>query len=171
MKEPRSSVHPIDISLGILHCSFSNIGECFFCKESLMGGHGYVREGEKPLDQGSLHDALRQIFEYVIRFLLINIQTNCEELVVTDTGNQILRLDKTATGSVYKDNSVLHLGNCLFVDNMFGFVSKRAVQADQITGSQQLIKRNVFQEVKILVWERSYAMTRIPNPLQILAIA
>ena len=91
--------------------------------------------------------------------------------MVTDTGNQILRLDKTATGSVYKDNSVLHLGNCLFVDNMFGFVSKRAVQADQITGSQQLIKRNVFQEVKILVWERSYAMTRIPNPLQILAIA
>ena len=136
-----------------------------------MGGHGYVREGEKPLDQGSLHDALRQILEYVIRFLLINIQTNCEELVVADTGNQILRLDKTATGSVYKDNSILHLGNCLFVDNMFGFVSKRAVQADQITGSQQLIKRNVFQEVKILVWKRSYAMTRIPNPLQILAIA
>ena len=66
-----------------------NSGKSLLGKESLMGGHGYVREGEKPLDQGSLHDALRQILEYIIRFLLINIQTNCEELVVTDTGNQI----------------------------------------------------------------------------------
>ena len=119
-----------------------------------MRSHHYIREGEQALSNGALQNTLGHILEYEISFLLINIQTDCKEFMITDSGDQVLCLDQTTAGSVYKNYTIFHLGDGLFVDDVLGFFCKRAVKTDEITGFQKLIQRYIFQIIQALIREK-----------------
>ena len=74
-----------------------------------MGSHGNIREGKQSLDQGRLHDLLRHILVYIVCFLFVYVKTYSKEFMLTDSCDQILCFDQTASGCIYKDYSILHL--------------------------------------------------------------
>ena len=57
-----------------------------------MRSHHYIREGEQALGNGALQNTLGHILEYEISFFFINIQSYCKELMITDSGDQVLCL-------------------------------------------------------------------------------
>ena len=61
-----------------------------------MRSHHYIREGEQALGNGALQNTLGHILEYEISFFFINIQSYCKELMITDSGDQVLCLDQAA---------------------------------------------------------------------------
>ena len=119
-----------------------------------MRSHHYIREGEQALSNGALQNTLGHILEYEISFLFINIQTDCKEFMITDSGNQVLCLDQAAAGSVYKNYTIFHFCDSFFIDDVFGFFCKRAVKTDEITGRQKLIQRYIFQIIQALIREK-----------------
>ena len=74
-----------------------------------MRSHHYIREGEQALGNGALQNTLGHILEYEISFFFINIQSYCKELMITDSGDQVLCLDQAAAGSVYKNYTIFLL--------------------------------------------------------------
>jgi len=119
-----------------------------------MRSHHYIREREQALGNGALQNTLGHILEYEISFFFINIQSYCKELMITDSGDQVLCLDQAAAGSVYKNYTIFHFGDSFFIDDVFGFFCKRAVKTDEITGCQKLIQRYIFQIIQALIREK-----------------
>ena len=66
--------------------------------------------------------------QYICRFFFVNIQTNGEEFVITDTCDQVIGFDQSASGGIYKDHTIFHFCNRFGVDQMLCFRSHRTVQ-------------------------------------------
>ena len=71
--------------------------------------------------------------------------------MIADSGDQVFCLDQTTTGSIYKNDTIFHLSDSFFVDDVFGFFCKWAVKADEVTGCKEFIQRYILQIIQALV--------------------
>src|SRR5699024_9435138 len=116
-------------------------------KESLMGSDHNIWERKKSCCCGMLQDLIGTVLENILRFFFIYIQSHAEEFSGTDSVDQIICLNHTASGSVYQNHPVFHLGDVILVDKMIGAVHQRAVKRDQITLCQQFIQSHIGNKI------------------------
>ena len=84
-------------------------------------------------------DIIFPVLIYVLCLLLVYIKSYTEEFTFTDPRDQIIRLYKSASLSIYQDHTVLHFVDRIDVDHMMGIFHQRAVQGDQVALCKQLI--------------------------------
>ena len=119
-----------------------------------MGSHNYIWEGEQSLGDRAWQDHFGHILKYEICFLLVYVQAYRKEFMFADACNQVICANQTTSGGIDKDYPILHFSNGLCIDQMLGFLGKRAVKTDQITLGQQFVQRYIFHAIQVWIWEK-----------------
>src|SRR5574344_253523 len=111
-------------------------------EESLMRSDDDVRHHQKECQLIIIYHLVRPVFIEELGFFLINIQTGTANLMTSKSFYQILGLDKFSSTGIDEHHPFLHFGDGITVDDLFGLISQRTMQRDDITLRIEFVQRN-----------------------------
>ena len=112
-----------------------------------MGGDNDIRHGYQKRQCTVLPGHLGAVFVKPLAFLLVDIQSSRADLTISERGKQSFAVHQGSAGGIDENDARFDLGECLRVEQMFGFRHERAVQRYDIRFREQSINRNELNAV------------------------
>lgn len=121
-----------------------NLHQRLLREKRLMPRHNHIVKRHQPHQHIIMNNLPRMIIIKQRTLTFVNIQRNTPQMLRLESPNHSLRINKPSSGSIDQHRTRLHLRNRLLVDNPPRAIHQRAMQADHVRLSKNLIKRLIL---------------------------